>query len=73
MTIPLTLAGLGGLQVLLLDGNRVADVGALSPLAGLERLRWLWLDPATAAGMEAWAPPAGRGPARLWIERVPAQ
>ena len=51
MTIPLTLAGLGGLQVLLLDGNRVADVGALSPLAGLERLRWLWLDPATAAGM----------------------
>ncbi len=91
---------LNGLEVLRLDGNRVADVRALAqmarlanlglagnpitdlwPLAGLgllhrldlsgsavvdasalgwlENLRWVWLAPETA-----WAPPAGRVPAR---------
>ncbi|NLF29765.1 MAG: leucine-rich repeat domain-containing protein [Planctomycetes bacterium] len=34
------LAGLAGLEVLLLDGNRVVDLG---PVAGLERLWWLHL------------------------------
>ena len=32
-----------------------------------------WVDPATSPGMEAWAAPAGREAAPLWIERVPAK
>ena len=52
-----------------LPGNPVSDV---APLGRIENLRWLWLDSATAPGMEAWAP-AGVGASELWIERVPAQ
>ena len=51
-------------------GNAVADISALGEVSGL---LWLWLGPATSPGMEAWAVPAGRGAAPLWIERVPAQ
>ena len=43
---------------LAVPGNPVPD---LAPLGRLEQLRWLWLDPATAAGTEALAPPAGAG------------
>ena len=64
------LGDVSGLLWLRLPGNPVSDV---TPLGRLENLRWLWLDAATAAGMEAWAPPAGPGAARLWIERVPAR
>ena len=64
------LGDVSGLLWLRLPGNPVSDV---TPLGRLENLRWLWLDAATAAGMEAWAPPPARGPARLWIERVPAR
>ena len=53
-----------------LPGNPVSDV---APLGRLEMLRWLWLDPGAAAKMEALALSGGRGAARLWIERVPAQ
>ena len=53
-----------------LPGNPVSDV---APLGRLEMLRWLWLDSGTTAGMEALALSRGRGAARLWIERVPAQ
>ena len=61
---------LGQLRRLDLSGNAVEDISALGEVSGL---LWLWLDPATAPGMEAWAVPAGRGAAPLWIERVPAQ
>ena len=57
-----------GLVWLRLPGNPVPD---LAPLGRLEQLRWLWLDPATAAGTEALAPPAGRGAEQLWIQLVP--
>ena len=62
------LAGLGRLHRLDLSGTAVAD---LSALGRLENLRWVWLDPGTAAEMEAWAPPAGRVAAPLWIEPTP--
>ena len=64
------LAGLGQLHRLDLSGNTIADVSALERL---ENLRWVWLDPETAARMEAWAPPAGRVPSPLWIEPTPAR
>ena len=51
------LAGLGRLHRLDLAGNAAADPAALGRL---ENLRWLWLDPDTSSGIEAWAPPAGR-------------
>ena len=62
------LAGLGRLHRLDLAGNAVAD---LTALGRLENLRWLWLDPETAARMEALPPPAGRVPAPLRIEPTP--
>ena len=62
------LAGLGRLHRLDLAGNAVADPSALGRL---ENLRWLWLDPETAARMEALPPPAGRVPAPLRIEPTP--
>ena len=63
-------ADVSGLVWLQLPGNPVSDV---TPLGRLEKLLWLWLDSRTAAGMEALAPPAGRGEAQLWIELTPAQ
>ena len=54
------LGDLSGLVWLRLPGNPVSDA---APLGRLEKLRWLWLDSGTAAGMEALAPPAGRGAA----------
>ena len=62
------LAGLGRLHRLDLAGNAVADLTALGRLGNL---RWLWLDPETAARMEALPPPAGRVPAPLRIEPTP--
>ena len=62
------LAGLGRLHRLDLSGNAAAD---LTALGRLENLRWLWLDPETAARMEALPPPAGRGAAPLRIEPTP--
>ena len=62
------LAGLGRLHRLDLAGNAVADPSALGRV---ENLRWLWLDPETAARMEALPPPAGRVPAPLRIEPTP--
>ena len=59
------LEGLGQLHRLDLSGNAVADVSALGRL---ENLRWLWLDPATAAELEASGPSAVRGAAPLWTE-----
>ena len=60
------LEGLGQLHRLDLSGNAVADVSALGRL---ENLRWLWLDPATAAELEAATPPVGRVEAApLWTE-----
>ena len=50
------LAGLGLLHRLDLSGSAVVDASALGRL---ENLRWVWLAPETA-----WAPPAGRVPAR---------
>ena len=64
------LGDVSGLVWLQLPGNPVSDV---TPLGRLEKLLWLWLDSRTAAGMEALAPPAGRGEAQLWIELTPAQ
>ncbi len=64
------LGEMSGMVWLRLPGNPVSDV---TPLGRLEKLLWLWLDSATAAGMEALAPPAGRGAAQLWIELAPAQ
>ena len=64
------LGDVSGLVWLQLPGNPVSDV---TPLGRLEKLLWLWLDSRTAAGMEALAPPAGRGAAQLWIELTPAQ
>ena len=64
------LGDVSGLVWLQLPGNPVSDV---TPLGRLEKLLWLWLDSRTAAGMEALAPPAGRGEAQLWIEPTPAQ
>ena len=64
------LGDLSGLVWLRLPGNPVSDA---APLGRLEKLLWLWLDSGTAAGMEALAPPAGRGEAQLWIELAPAQ
>ena len=62
------LEGLGRLHRLDLSGNAAADPSALGRL---ENLRWLWLDPETAARMEALPPPAGRVPAPLRIEPTP--
>ena len=62
------LEGLGRLHRLDLAGNAVADLTALGRLGNL---RWLWLDPETAARMEALPPPAGRVPAPLRIEPTP--
>ena len=62
------LGDLSGLVWLRLSANPVSSAAAL---VRLESLRWLWLDSGTAAGMEALAPPAGRGAAQLWIERTP--
>ena len=53
-----------------LSGNPVSNP---YPLGRLQLLRWLWLNPGAAARMEALAPLAGQGEARLWIERVPAR
>ena len=53
-----------------LSGNPVLNP---YPLGRLQLLRWLWLNPGAAARMEALAPLAGQGEARLWIERVPAR
>ena len=50
------LVGLGQLHRLDLSGSAVVDASALRRL---EKLRWVWLAPETA-----WAPPAGRVPAR---------
>ena len=50
------LAGLGLLHRLDLSGSAVVDASALGRL---ENLHWVWLAPETA-----WAPPAGRVPAR---------
>ena len=55
------LVGLGQLHRLDLSGSAVVD---LSALGRLENLPWVWLGPETARRMEAWAPPAGRVPAR---------
>ena len=62
------LEGLGRLHRLDLAGNAVADLTALGRLGNL---RWLWLDPATAAELEASGPSAGRGAAPLRIEPTP--
>ena len=62
------LEGLGQLHRLDLSGNAAADPSALGRV---ENLRWLWLDPETAARMEALPPPAGRVPAPLRIEPTP--
>ena len=59
-----------GLVWLRLPGNPASDT---APLRRLEKLHWLWLDPETPAETEALAPPAGRAPSRLWIERTAAQ
>ena len=60
------LEGLGQLHRLDLSGNAAADPSALGRV---ENLRWLWLDPAPAAELEA-APgrSEGRGAAPLWTE-----
>ena len=60
------LEGLGRLHRLDLSGNAAADPSALG---WVENLRWLWLDPAPAAELEA-APgrSEGRGAAPLWTE-----
>ena len=62
------LEGLGQLHRLDLSGNAAADPSALGRV---ENLRWLWLDPAPAAELEALPPPAGRVPAPLRIEPTP--
>ena len=59
-----------GLVWLRLPGNPVSNA---VPLGRLHELRWLWLDADTTAETETLAPPAGRGAAPLWIERMPAQ
>ena len=51
------LEGLGQLHRLDLSGNAAADPSALGRV---ENLRWLWLDPAPAAELEASTPPVGR-------------
>ena len=51
------LEGLGQLHRLDLSGNAAADPSALGRV---ENLRWLWLDPAPAAELEAATPPVGR-------------
>ena len=61
--------GLGRLHRLDLAGNAVAD---LSALGRLENLRWLWLDPETAAELEASPPHAGRVAAPQWTAPTPA-
>ena len=64
------LAGLDQLHRLDLSGNAAADPSALGRL---ENLRWLWLDPAPAAELEA-APgrSEGRRAAPQWTEPTPA-
>ena len=57
---------MSGLVWLRLPGNPVSSA---APLVRLANLRWLWLDPATAPGIEMLAWPAGQRAAPLWIER----
>ena len=64
------LGDVSGLVWLRLPGNPVSSA---IPLVRLENLRWLWLDPATAPGIEMLAWPAGQRAAPLWIERAPAR
>ena len=64
------LSQLPGLANLRLAGNPVS--GAV-PLVRLENLRWLWIDPETAPGIETLAAPARQGAGPLWIERTLAQ
>ena len=59
------LEGLGQLHRLDLSGNAAADPSALGRV---ENLRWLWLDPAPAAELEA-APGPDSGPRIIVVEQ----